>query len=128
MTNIDADVDALKAKLAGNRLQSEQLLPETEKLFAALKNNIESKRLAFELDLEDEEGPRISIFYEDDQFHIGDAWLQPDSTIAFHSGSEYFPELAVFENEEEFFKEAKEFLTEGLANFEMDEEDDSYEV
>ena len=126
--SIDAEIDALKEKMVGKRLKPEQLLSATERLYTTIGQNIQSKRLNYELDLEDEEGPRISIFYEEEQFHIGDLWLQPDGTIAFHSNSEYFPELAVFENEQEFLKEAKTFLTEGLAAFELDEEDDSYEV
>ncbi len=126
--SMDTDIDALKKKLAGKRLQPEQLLAATELLYTTLGQNFQTKRLEFETDLEDEEGPRIAIFYADDQFHIGDVWYQADGTIAFHSNSEYFPEVAVFENEDEMIKEAKKILVEGLANFELDEEDDSYEV
>lgn len=128
-SNIDAAIDALKEKLASKRLSPDQLLAASQKFFEQVKEKLQSSRLAFELDEEDENGPSIDIFYEDGQFHIGEVWIQPDGSVAFHSESQdYFPQTAFFENEEEFFKEAQIFMVEGLAAFEMDEEDDAYEV
>ena len=126
--SFDDDVDALKKKFRDSRMEPEQVIVATREFEDRLEEKIKSKRLKFEYEFDDEEGPRIVVLYATAPFHIGTIFVQGNGTIAFASESEYFPPLVAYETEEEFFKEATEFLKEGLAGFELDEEEDSYEV
>jgi hypothetical protein len=126
--SFDDEVDALKKKFADNRLDPEQVIGATQELEDKLAKKLKSDRLKFEYDFDDDEGPRVGVLYAKAPFHIGTCWVHGDGSVAFASESEYFPPLVAYETEEEFFKEAREFLKEGLAAFELDEEEDAYEA
>ena len=126
--DFDDEVDALKEKFRKNRMEPEQVSVATREFEERLSERIKSTRLNFEYEFDDEEGPRIAVLYAKAPFHIGTIFVQGNGSIAFVSESEYFPPLAAFESEEEFFREAREFLKEGLAGFELDEEEDAYEA
>ncbi len=126
--SFDDDVDALKKKFRDSRMEPEQVIVATREFEDRLEDKVNSKRLKFEYEFDDEEGPRIVVLYASAPFHIGTIFVQGNGTIAFASESEYFPPIVAYETEEEFFKEACEFLKEGLAGFELDEEEDSYDV
>ena len=126
--SFDDDVDALKQKFRDERMEPEQVIVATREFEDRLEERIKSERLKFEYEFDDEEGPRIAVLYAKAPFHIGTIVVQGNGSIAFLSDSEYFPPLVAYETEEEFFKEATEFLKEGLAGFELDEEEDAFDV
>ena len=126
--SFDDEVDELKNRFLADRMEPEEIIVATRAFEDKLELEIKSKRLKFDYEFDDEEGPRVSILYATAPFHIGTVFVQGNGHIAFASESEYFPPLVAYDNEDEFFKEAKEFLAEGLAAFELDEEEDSYEA
>ncbi len=126
--SFDDTVDDLKKKFRANRIEPEQIIVATKALEDKLAQKINSKRLTFEYAFDDEEGPRVEVLYATAPFHIGTVFMQGNGTIAFTSQSEYFPPILAYEEEKEFFKDAKEFLAEGLAAFELDEEEDAYDA
>lgn len=126
--SFDDDVDKLKKKFRENRLEPEQIIVATREFEDRLEKEISSERLRYEYEFDDEEGPRIVVLYAKAPFHIGTVFIQGNGAVAFASESEYFPPLVAYETEKEFFKEARQFLAEGLAAFELDEEEDAYEV
>ncbi len=126
--SFDDNVDELKKKFLENRMEPEEVIIATRAFEDKLSSEIKSRRLKFEYEFDDEEGPRIAVLYATAPFHIGTVFIQGNGTIAFASESEYFPPLVAYEKEKEFFKDAREFLAEGLAAFELDEEEDAYEA
>jgi len=126
--SFDDDVDDQKKKFLASRLEPEQIIRAAEAFVDKLSIEIQSKRLKFDYEFDNEDGPRISVLYALAPFHIGTVYVQGNGSIAFTSDSEYFPQLVAYETEEEFFAEAREFLVEGLAAFELDEEEDAYEA
>lgn len=126
--SFDDDVDKLKEKFLKNRLEPSQVIVATQAFEDKLSLEMKSERLKFEYEFDDEEGPTVAVLYAKAPFHIGTVFVQGNGTIAFASESEYFPPLVAYDSEEEFFKEAKEFLVEGLAAFELDEEEDAYDA
>ena len=126
--SFDDDVDEMKQKFLKNRLEPEQIIIATKAFEDKLALEIQTKRLKFEYEFDDEEGPRVAVLYATAPFHVGTVFIQGSGAVGFASESEYFPPLVAYENEDDFFKEAKEFLVEGLAAFELDEEEDSYEA
>ncbi len=126
--SFDDDVDAQKNKFLAARLEPEQIIVATKAFADKLSLEIQSKRLKFDYEFDNEDGPRVSVLYATAPFHIGTVYVQGNGSIAFTSESEYFPQVVAYEEEEEFFSDAKTFLIEGLAAFELDEEEDSYEA
>ena len=126
--SFDEDVDDQKKKFLAARLEPEQVILATEAFADKMSLEFQSKRLKFDYEFDNENGPRVSVLYASAPFHIGTVYVQGNGSIAFTSESEYFPQVVAYEKEEEFFAEAKEFLVEGLAAFELDEEEDSYEA
>ena len=126
--SFDDDVDKLKKTYIEQRLAPEQIVSSTQAFEKKMTEQIDSERLKFEYEFDEEEGPRIAVLYAKAPFHIGTVFVQGNGGIGFASESEYFPPLVAYEKEDEFFKEAREFLAEGLAAFELDEEEDAYDV
>jgi hypothetical protein len=126
--SFDSDVDALKTKMKEKRLEPETIIRATQALGDKLAEEINSDRLKYEYEFDDEDGPKVAILYAKAPFHIGTTWVHGDGSVVFASESEYFPPFTAAETEEEFIEDAKEFLKEGLAAFELDEEEDAYEV
>jgi len=126
--SFDDEIDALKKEFKSKRLEPEQVIEATQRLEDSLAKKLKSKRLKFEYEFDDEDGPKVAILYAKAPFHIGAAWVHGDGSVAFASESEYFPPLIAFETEKEFIKEARVFLMEGLAAFELDEEEDAYDA
>lgn len=126
--SFDEQLDALKKKMLAERLAPEEMISRTQKLRDTLEKEFVSKRIRFEYDLDEEEGPRIGVFYATAPFHIGTIWLHGGGSYVFGSQSEYFPPMAGFDSEQEFLKEIREFLMEGLAAFELDEEAETIDV
>ncbi len=130
--DFDAEVDALKKKLAEERLSPEQVIAQTEQLRERLARDIASRRLDYVYDFDEEDGPRVTLVYVEADtgtgFELGAAWPQSDGGVLFMSESEYFPPVAAFDTVDDFIKEAREFLKEGLAALELDEESDQAET
>ncbi len=126
--SFDSDVDKQKKKFLAARLEPEQVIRAAQEFEEKLSTKFKSKRLKFEYEFDNEDGPRVSVLYGLAPFHIGTVYVQGNGSIAFTSDSEYFPQLVAYETEDEFFAEAQEFFVEGLAAFELDEEEDSYEA
>jgi hypothetical protein len=126
--SFDDEVDAMKKELKAKRLDPESVIKATQDLEDKLVERLDSKRIKYEYDFDDEDGPKVGIYYTKGQFQIGTAWVHGDGSVAFASENEYFPPLVAYDSEEEFFKEARNFLKEGLAAFELDEEEDAYEA
>ena len=128
MMSFDDDVDEMKKQFLANRMEPEQIIAATHALQDKLSLEIRSDRLKFEYGIDDQEGPRVAVLYAKAPFHIGSLYIQGNGVIVFESESDYFPQVAASKNEEDFFKDAKEYLVEGLAAFELDEEHDTYEA
>lgn len=126
--SFDDDVDELKKKFLKDRMEPEQIVVATQAFEKMLSEKLKSERLKFEYEFDDEEGPRIAVLYAKAPFHIGTVFIQGNGSVGFASESEYFPPVVAYETEDEFFKEANEFLVEGLAAFELDEEEDAYDA
>ena len=119
--SFDDEVDELKKELVENH-NPEEHQKRTTAFYTRLVQTIKSRRLKYDLDLEGEEGPGIDVYYAEAPFFIGTINVYPAGNIVFSSESDYFPSIAPFDDEDEFFKEARDFLKLGLAAFELDEE------
>ena len=127
--SFDSEIDELKKEMASRHLDPEAMIIATQELRDTLEEKLASDRLSFVYEMDDEEGPSVKIEYKGGHFQIGTCWIQPDGSVVFGSESEYFPPVLASDDKEAFLKEAREFLKEGLAMFELDEEaEEDYEV
>ena len=107
----------------------------TEALLGKLKERIQSKRLSFAL--ADGAEPGITLTHTPSKEKLATITINEDGSVTFQSavGDEpsaedledagYFPPYVEYYDEDEFLEEAPEMLKQGIAEFELDLEDDA---
>lgn len=130
----DDEIDQLKKELQTPALGNEGVKSATERLLAKLKEKIQSKRLTFALGAS--ETPVIDIAYVPSGEKLATIHVNDDSSISFHStfGADqgdgdfddvgYFPPFVEYYDEAEFIDEAPEMLKQGIAEYELDQEEE----
>jgi hypothetical protein len=129
----DDEVDQLKKELQTPKLDASGLKSATAALHGKLSEKIQSRRLEFALD--DSAEPSISIVHSPSKEKLAIININEDGSITFQSslgedhGEEdfddggYFPPYIEYYDEEEFLEEAPEMLKQGIAEFELDQEE-----
>ena len=129
----DDEVDQLKRELQMPKMDAAGLKTATATLHGKLKDKIQSRRLEFTLD--DGAEPSIAIVHLPGKEKLATITINEDSSVTFQStlgedqGEEdaddggYFPPYVEYYDEDEFLEEAPEMLKQGIAEFELDQED-----
>jgi hypothetical protein len=133
----DDDVDALKQELQSSKLDLADRQSATSRLCQRLKEKIDSKRLEFSVD-PDEDEPFIAIRHTQTNEQLAAIFVNEDSSITFQSSmpedevlededqdGDYFPHYVEFFDENEFLEDATEILKLGLAEYELDLENEA---
>ncbi|MBX2804617.1 MAG: hypothetical protein KTR19_01480 [Hyphomicrobiales bacterium] len=130
----DKDIDQLKSELQTPALGNEGIKVATEQLFGKMSEHIKSKRLSFAMAASDT--PAITIIYVPNGEKLATISVNDDSSISFQStfGADqgegdfddvgYFPPFVEYYDEAEFIEEAPEMLKQGIAEYELDQEED----
>lgn len=131
----DDEIDQLKKELQTPVLGDAGVKSATETLLAKLSERIQSKRLSFAFAAG--ETPAIDITYLPSDEKLATLHVNDDSSISFHStfGANqsddefddvgYFPPFVEYYDEAEFMEEAPEMLKQGIAEYELDQEEES---
>lgn len=129
----DDEVDQLKRELQTPKLDTAGIAAATAGLHAKLNERIQSRRLQFLLGEGDE--PSIGIVHIPSKERLAVITLNEDGSVTFQSsfGDEaaedafedggYFPPYVEYYDQDEFLEEAPEMLKQGIAEFELDQED-----
>jgi hypothetical protein len=129
----DDEVDRLKQELQTPKLDAAGVKMATEGLNNKLKQRIQSRRLEFTL-MEISE-PSIVISHLPSKERLASITVNDDGSVTFQStfGEEsggddfdnggYFPPYVEYYDEDEFLEEAPEMLKQGIAEFEVDQEE-----
>ena len=129
----DEEVDQLKRELQTPKLDTVGRKQATVNLCQKLNEMIQSKRLEFVADTAGE--PSITIKHKPSGDKLAGVFVNDDGSITFQSqgadeeGQEdpedagYFPPYVEYYDEQEFLDEAPEMLKQGVAEFELDQED-----
>ncbi len=129
----DDEVDQLKRELQTPKLDPLGVKSATEQLFAKLKEKIQSRRLEFSLAETGE--PSIAIAHVPSKEKLATITVNEDASITFQSSvgetpgeddfddGGYFPPYVEYYDEDEFLAEAPEMLKQGIAEFELDQEE-----
>lgn len=130
----DDEVDQLKRELQTPKLDAASLKAATTALQEKLSERIQSRRLEFTVS--EENGPAVNITHIPSKEKVASITINEDSSVTFQSslGEEdsgddfddagYFPPYVEYYDEEEFLEEAPEMLKQGIAEFELDQEED----
>ncbi len=133
--SFDDEVDELKKELATGKLDPAQRQDATAKLCDKLKQTVNSRRLTFAVDGENNE-PFISIKHTSTKEHLASVFVNEDGSITFQSplssgdvesdddeeDAGYFPNYVEYYDEEEFLDDAPDILKHGVAEYELDHE------
>lgn len=129
----DEEVDQLKRELQTPKLDAAGRKQATANLCQKLSELIQSKRLEFVAETAGE--PVISIKHKPSGEKLAGVFVNDDGSITFQSqasddeGEEdfedagYFPPYVEYYDEQEFLDEAPEMLKQGVAEYELDQED-----
>ena len=129
----DEEVDQLKRELQTPKLDTAGRKQATVNLCQKLNELIQSKRLEFVADTAGE--PFIAVKHKPSGDKLAGVFVNDDGSITFQSqggdeeGEEdpedagYFPPYVEYYDEQEFLDEAPEMLKQGVAEFELDQED-----
>ena len=130
----DDEVDQLKRELQTPKLDAAGIKEATAALLGKLKEKIPSRRLEFTLEQGVE--PSIAIMHTPSKEKLATVNINEDGSVTFQSplGEElgepdfdnggYFPPYVEYDDEDDFLDEAPEMLKQGIAEFELDQEDD----
>ena len=130
----DDEVDQLKRELQTPKLDQAGRKSATSALCTKLKDKLQTRRLEFVYDEVDE--PSFNIRHTTSKEKLGSVSVNEDGSITFQSGlmddevdddyddAGYFPPYVEYYDEEEFMEEAPEMLKQGIAEFELDQEED----
>ena len=131
----DDEVDKLKKELQTPKIDAAGIKAATESLHGKLQELIQSRRLTFALAEGSE--PAITITHTPTHEKLATITVNDDASITFQSklsdaldaddfdDGGYFPPYVEYYDEEEFLEEAPEMLKQGIAEFELDREEDS---
>jgi hypothetical protein len=130
----DDEVDQLKRELQTPKLDAAGRKQAVANLCQKLNEAIQSRRLEFVTEGSGAE-PSITIRHKPSGDKLASVFVNDDASITFQSqGIEdeediedagYFPPFIEFNDEEEFMQEAPEILKEGIAEYELDQEESS---
>lgn len=130
----DDEIDQLKKELQTQKLDAAGVKAATEALHGKLKERIQSRRLEFTLAEAGE--PSIGITHMPSKEKLAAITVNDDGSVTFQSSfgddpaeddfdeGGYFPPYVEYYDEEEFLEEAPEMLKQGIAEFELDQEED----
>ena len=132
----DEEVDQLKQELLLPKLNEAEQKAASSELATKLKDRLNSKRL--DITFENVEGEDVIVIsHAQTKERLALVSVSEDRSIVFQSavsydeelvsdiGDEgYFPPYIEFFNEEEFLTEAPEMLKQGLAEYELDRDED----
>ncbi len=131
----DDEVDQLKRELQTPKLDAAGVKSATAALQAKLSERIQSRRLEFAVS--EENGPAVHITHIPSREKVATITVNEDGSVTFQSSlgeadgqddfddAGYFPPYVEYYDEEEFLEEAPEMLKQGIAEFELDQEEDS---
>jgi hypothetical protein len=132
----DEEIDQLKSELRTPALGNEGIRSATEELLGKLVQQIQSKRLSFAMGQADT--PAIEITYLPTGEKLAAISVNDDSSVSFLStfgavpgGDDdfddvgYFPPFVEYYDEGEFMEEAPEMLKQGIAEYELDQEEEN---
>jgi len=129
----DDEVDQLKRELQTPKLDTAAVKQATAALHGKLTDRIESRRLDFVLNESDQ--PSITVAHMPSKEKLATITVNEDGSVTFQSSlgddqseddfddAGYFPPYVEYYDEEEFLEEAPEMLKQGVAEFELDQED-----
>jgi hypothetical protein len=129
----DDEIDQLKRELQTPKLDAAGLKQATAALHGKLKDKIQSRRLEFLL--KEGEESAILIQHNPSKEKLATITVNEDGSVTFQSslgedpGEEdfddagYFPPYVEYYDEEEFLEEAPEMLKQGIAEFELDQDE-----
>jgi hypothetical protein len=128
----DDEVDALKQELQNSKLDPAGRREATTRLCQKLKEVIDSKRIEFAVD-PDEDEPFVAIRHTQTNEQLAAVFVNEDGSITFQSSmpedealededqdGDYFPPYVEYFDESEFLEDAPEILKLGLAEYELD--------
>jgi hypothetical protein len=130
----DEDIDQLKRELQTPKLDAAGRKQATINLTQKLSEMIQSRRLEFVSETSAE--PSISIRYKPTGDKLASVFVDDDGGITFQAQAEedtgededfedagYFPPYVQYYDEAEFLEEAPNLLKQGIAEFELDQEE-----
>jgi hypothetical protein len=130
----DEEVDQLKRELQTPKLDAAGRKQATISLTQKLNEMIQSRRLEFVSETTAE--PSISIRYKPTGHKLASVFVDDDGGITFQSQAEdeetedddydeagYFPPFVQYYDEAEFLEEAPNLLKQGIAEYELDQEE-----
>ena len=129
----DEEVDQLKRELQTPKLDAAGRRQATANLGTKLTETIQTKRLEFAMDTGAE--PTIAIKHTRTGEKLATVFVNDDGSITFQAvaseeeGEEdledagYFPPYVEYYDEAEFLEEAPEMLKQGVAEYELDQEE-----
>ncbi len=130
----DDEVDQLKRELQTPKLDMAGRKGATSSLCIKLKEKLQTRRLEFTYEEVDE--PSFTIRHSASKEKLGTVTVNEDGSVTFQSGlmdeevdddyddAGYFPPYIEYYDEDEFLEEAPEMLKQGIAEFELDQEED----
>lgn len=130
----DDEVDQLKRELQTPKLDTAGIAAATSGLHAKLNERIQSRRLQFLLQSGE---PAIGIVHVPSNERLAVITLNEDGSVTFQSNfgedagedafddGGYFPPYVEYYDQDEFLEEAPEMLKQGIAEFELDQEEDA---
>lgn len=129
----DEEVDQLKRDLQTPKLDAAGRQQATTNLCQKLNEKIQSRRLEFAADTAAE--PSIIIRHAQSKDKLANVFVNDDGSITFQSrvtedeseedaeDAGYFPPYVEYYDEQEFLEEAPEMLKQGIAEYELDQEE-----
>lgn len=129
----DDEVDQLKRELQTPKLDAAGRKQATIALSGKLTELIQSRRLEFALEQTGE--PAIAIKHTSSGEKLATVFVNDDGSITFQSQTSdeeteedfedagYFPPYVEYYDEAEFLEEAPEMLKQGIAEYELDQEE-----
>lgn len=131
----DEEVDQLKRELQTPKLDAAGRKQATSALAGKLSDIIQSRRLEFAADIAGE--PSIAIKHRQTNEKLASLFVNDDGSITFQSQAPddevseddvedagYFPPYVEYYDEAEFLEEAPEMLKQGVAEYELDQEEE----
>lgn len=129
----DDEVDQLKRELQTPKLDAAGRKTAMATLCNQLKEKIQSRRLEFSFDQEADTA--ITIVHVPSKEKLAIVTVNEDGSVTFQSSDAdqddddledagYFPPYVEYYDEEEFLEEVPEMLKQGVAEFELDQEDE----
>lgn len=129
----DDDVDQLKRELQTPKLDMAGRRGATSALCMKLKEKLSTRRLDFTYD--EVEDPCFIVRHAASKEKLGSVTVNEDGSVTFQSAlmdeevddyedASYFPPYVEYYDEDEFLEEAPEMLKQGIAEFELDQEED----